>query len=58
MSGSKAMCCRDYEKDGVMPGTVQCKADSILKLDRTERFQPTAAINGEPVSEEEVGSVD
>ena len=49
---------REYEKDGVMPGTVQCKADSILKLDRTERSQPTAAISGEPVSEEEVGSVD
>ena len=58
MSGSKAMHCRDYEKDGVMPGTVQCKADSILKIDRAERSEPTAAINGGPVSEEEVGSVD
>jgi hypothetical protein len=55
MSGSKAMHCRNYEKDGVMPVTVQGKADSILKLDRAERSQPAAAINGEPVSEEEVG---
>ena len=58
MSGSKAMCCRDYEKDGVMPGTDPCKADSILKLDRTERSEPPAAINGEPASEEEVGPAD
>jgi hypothetical protein len=54
MSGSKAMHCRDYEKGGVIPGTVQCKADFILKPDRAERSEPTA-INGAPVSEEEVG---
>ena len=58
MSGSKAMHCREYEKDGVMPGTDQCKAESILKLDRAERSWPPAAINGGPVFEEEVGSVD
>ena len=58
MSGSKAMHCRDYEKDGAMPGTDQCKADSILQLDHAERSEPPAGINGEPVSEEEVGSVD
>ena len=57
MSGSKAMHCREYEKDGVIPGTDQCKADSILKLDRTERSEPPTA-DGQPVSEEEVGSVD
>ena len=58
MSGSKAMHCREYEKDGVIPGTDQCKADSILKLDRIERSEPPAAVNGQPVSEEELGSVD
>ena len=52
------MRCREYEEDGVIPGTDQCKAHSILKLDRVERSEPPAAINGEPVSEEEVGSVD
>ena len=46
------MRCREYEKDGVMPGTGQCKADSILKLDHAERSEPPAAINGEPVPEE------
>ena len=57
MCGSKSMHCRDYEKDGVMPGTDPCKADSILKLDRAERSEPPTA-DGQPVSEEVVGSVD
>jgi hypothetical protein len=51
------MRCREYEEDGVIPGTDQCKADSILKLGHIERSEPPAAVNGEPVSEEEVGSV-
>ena len=49
------MRCREYEKDGVLPDTDQCKADSILQLDHAERSEPPAGINGEPVSEEEVG---
>jgi single-strand DNA-binding protein len=44
---------REYERDGVKHHIYECKADSILKLDRTERSEPQAA-DGQPVSEEGV----
>ena len=40
---------REYQKDGVKHRVFECKADSILKLDRTGR-EPNA--DGEPVSKE------
>jgi single-strand DNA-binding protein len=46
---------REYEKDGVKHRMYECKADSILKLDRAERSEPPAA-DGQPVSEEVVPS--
>jgi single-strand DNA-binding protein len=44
---------REYEKDGVKHRMYECKADSILKLNRAERSEPPAA-DGQPVSEEVV----
>ena len=43
------LCSRYYQKDGVKHRVFECKADSILKLDRTGR-EPNA--DGEPVSKE------
>jgi single-strand DNA-binding protein len=43
---------REYEKDGVKHRIYECKADSVLKLDRPERAEPAA--NGEPAKDEEV----
>lgn len=38
---------REYEKDSVKHRVLECKAESILKLDRAER-QETPAGDGEP----------
>ena len=46
---------REYEKDGFKHRMYECKADSILKLDRAERSEPPAA-GGQTVSEEVVPS--
>jgi single-strand DNA-binding protein len=46
---------REYEKDGVKHRMYECKADSILKLDRPERSEHPAA-DSQPVSEEVVPS--
>ncbi len=40
---------REYEKDGVKHRLFECKAESILKLDRAER-QETPTPDDEPIS--------
>jgi len=42
---------REYQKDGVKHRVFECKADPILKLDRTERTAEPDA-HAEPVSKE------
>jgi len=50
----RSLSSREYEKDGVKHRIHECKADSIVKLDRPERSEPAA--DGQPVSEEVVPS--
>jgi single-strand DNA-binding protein len=44
---------REYEdKDGVMRRIWECKADSVLQINRPERAETAAAADQQPVSEE------
>ncbi len=43
---------REYEQNGVQHRVYECKAESILKLDRAERSETTAAANAEPTDED------
>jgi single-strand DNA-binding protein len=45
---------REYEKDGIKHRVYECKADSILKLDRPDRSGAPSGAAGAPVSEEVV----
>ena len=41
----------EYEKDGVKHRSVECKVESILKLDRAERQEITSAAEDERFDE-------
>jgi single-strand DNA-binding protein len=43
---------REYERDGAKHRVVECKAESILKLDRAERQEAPIAADGEPISDD------
>ncbi len=43
---------REYEKDGINHRTYECKAESILKLDRAEQAETTAAADGRLADED------
>ena len=43
---------REYDKDGVKHRICECKAETILNLDRLDRGGQTVASDGEPTSQE------
>ncbi len=43
---------REYEKDGIKHRLFECKAESILKLDRAEREEAPAAADTDSITEE------
>jgi single-strand DNA-binding protein len=43
---------REYEKDGVKHRVFECKAESILKLDRAEREEAPAPAEDEPITDD------
>ena len=43
---------REYEKNGVKHRIFECKAESILKLDRAEREESPAASEAEPIADD------